>query len=143
MFDFINHICFPCSHAPAWEQRTQRVRTAFPRWRAGTREYVTPAGKSPFRDWLAKLRDQDARAKILIRLDRLETGCFGDHKYLRDGVYELRIPHGKGYRVYYGRIGDTIVLLLCGGDKSSQNKEIGNAVSCWRAYQGEQENAKP
>ncbi len=107
------------------------------------REYVTPTGKSPFADWLAKLRDQDARAKVLTRLDRLETGNFGDHKYLRDGVYELRIPHGKGYRVYYGRAGDTIVLLLCGGDKSSQNKDISNAVAYWRAYQGEQTHAKP
>ncbi|CAK0745141.1 Protein containing DUF891 [Gammaproteobacteria bacterium] len=106
------------------------------------REYITPTGKSPFGDWLAKLRDQEAKAKILTRFDRLEMGNFGDHKYLRDGVYELRIPHGKGYRVYYGRDGDTIVLLLYGGDKSSQNKDIGNAVAYWRAYQGEQLNAK-
>lgn len=82
-------------------------------------EYVTPTGKSPFANWLAKLRDQDAKAKVLTRLDRLAMGNFGDDKYLRDGVHELRIPHGKGYRVYYGRTGDTIVLLLCGGDKST------------------------
>ncbi len=70
-------------------------------------------------------------------------GNFGDYKYLRDGVYELRIPHGKGYRVYYGRDGDTIVLLLYGGNKSGQNKDIGNAVAYWRTYQEEQSNAKP
>lgn len=106
------------------------------------REYVTLTGKSPFGDWLAALRDQEAKAKILTRFDRLAMGNFGDHKYLRDGVYELRIPHGKGYRVYYGRDGETIVLLLCGGDKSSQREDIGTAVAYWRAYRGERSNAK-
>lgn len=99
------------------------------------REYITLSGKSPFNNWLMKLRDKEARAKILVRLDRLEIGHFGDHKYLRDGVSELRIPHGKGYRVYYGREGNTVVLLLCGGDKSSQDNDIVDAVAYWRAYQ--------
>lgn len=84
------------------------------------KEYVTPAGKAPFREWLNRMRDLRAKIKILQRLDRLTLGHFGDSKYLREGVYELRISEGKGYRIYYGKEADTIVLLLCGGDKHGQ-----------------------
>ena len=90
-------------------------------------EYVTEDGKIPFRDWLRGLRDVRARAKIRVRLNRIRLGNFGDAKPVGKGVYELRIPHGPGYRVYYARIGQRIVLLLCGGDKSSQRRDIAKA----------------
>ncbi|EIC21142.1 type II toxin-antitoxin system RelE/ParE family toxin [Thiorhodovibrio frisius] len=101
------------------------------------REYVTLRGKSPFGDWLEKLRDQQAKANILTRLDRLQMGHFGDTKHLRAGVHELRIHQGKGYRVYYGRVDDVIVLLLCGGEKASQTQDIDQAVRYWQAYRQE------
>ncbi len=67
------------------------------------REYITPEGTSPFEDWLLNLRDRKAKAKVVTRLDRVAAGNFGDHKYLREGVYELRLTYGKGIRIYYGK----------------------------------------
>ncbi len=90
-------------------------------------EYVTAEGKNPFRKWLSALRDVRARAKIRIRLNRLRLGNFGDAKSVGDGVSELRIPYGPGYRVYFARTGATVVLLLCGGDKSTQRRDIKKA----------------
>ncbi|MFZ0958540.1 MAG: type II toxin-antitoxin system RelE/ParE family toxin [Candidatus Sulfotelmatobacter sp.] len=83
------------------------------------RRYVTSSGKDILGDWLAKLRDARAQAKITIRIDRVGVGNFGDCKPLRSGVCELRIDWGPGYRVYYAMLGKTCVLLLGGGDKSS------------------------
>ncbi len=99
------------------------------------REYVTPDGKNPFREWLHTLRDVGARAKVRVRLNRVRLGNFGDAKAVGGGVSELRIPYGPGYRVYFARAGDTIVLLLCGGDKSSQKRAIGTAKEYWLDYQ--------
>ncbi|MFT5241829.1 MAG: putative addiction module killer protein, partial [Kiritimatiellia bacterium] len=99
------------------------------------REYVSPDGKNPFREWLSALRDVEARAKIRVRLNRVRIGNFGDAKAVGGGVSELRIPHGPGYRVYFGRAGGSIVLLLCGGDKSSQKRDIENAKEYWLDYQ--------
>lgn len=99
------------------------------------REYVTPEGKNPFRTWLHALRDVGARAKIRVRLNRVRLGNFGDAKAIGGGVSELRIPHGPGYRVYFARAGSTVVLLLCGGDKSSQKRDIEMAKDYWLDYQ--------
>jgi putative addiction module killer protein len=99
------------------------------------REYVTPNGKNPFRKWLHELRDVGARAKIRVRLNRVRLGNFGDAKAVGGGVSELRIPYGPGHRVYFARAGDTIVLLLCGGDKSSQKRDIETAKEYWLDYQ--------
>ncbi|MEN8219507.1 MAG: type II toxin-antitoxin system RelE/ParE family toxin [Pseudomonadota bacterium] len=101
------------------------------------REYLTPSGSSPFGEWLLNLRDRKAKAKILTRLDRVAAGNLGDHKYLRDAVYELRLTYGKGIRIYYGKEGDTIILLLCGGDKSTQSRDIKKAVEYWQEHTGE------
>ena len=90
-------------------------------------EYVTPDGKNPFRKWLRALRDVRARAKIRVRLNRVRLGNFGDAKSVGGGVSELRIPYGPGYRLYFARAGSTVVLLLCGGDKSSQKRDIETA----------------
>jgi putative addiction module killer protein len=81
----------------------------------------------PFDDWLAKLRDHRARARIADRMRRLGAGHPGDHRSLGTGVSELRIHYGPGYRVYYVQIEDAIVILLCGGDKGSQERDIRRA----------------
>jgi putative addiction module killer protein len=77
-----------------------------------------------FNRWLAELRDDSARAKILVRVQRLEAGNPGDVKDVGEGISEMRIDHGPGYRVYYKRIGRQIFLLLCGGEKSGQSRDI-------------------
>ncbi len=79
-----------------------------------------------FSTWLARLRDRRAQARIAIRLDRVEEGHFGDVKYF-DGIGELRIEYGPGYRIYFVRREDVIVVLLCGGDKSTQARDIAKA----------------
>ena len=80
-----------------------------------------------FKAWLARLRDQLARAVILRRLDRIAMGNFGDAKPVGDGVSEFRIDHGPGYRVYFVRRGETLIVLLCAGDKGSQARDIARA----------------
>lgn len=80
-----------------------------------------------FGKWLRELRDTHARARIVARIRRLELGNPGDFKPVGEGVSEMRIDHGPGYRVYFTRVGDAIVILLCAGDKSSQNRDIAQA----------------
>lgn len=87
----------------------------------------------PIEDWLDCL-DPVVRARVLARFDRINNGNLGDHKSVGDGVSELRIPFGPGYRVYYGMDGQTVVILLCGGDKSSQNADIRKAKEMWENY---------
>jgi putative addiction module killer protein len=96
--------------------------------------YVTEDGRAPFSEWLASLRDLKARAKIRVRLDRVSLGNLGDCHSVGDGVQELRIDYGSGYRVYFGQEGATMVLLLCGGDKSTQIKDIEIAKRYWNEY---------
>ena len=81
--------------------------------------YITPDDKAPFLKWLESLRDIKARAKIRTRLDRVQVGNLGDHRPVGKGVWELKIDYGPGYRVYFGKIGSSGILLLCGGDKST------------------------
>lgn len=85
-------------------------------------------------EWLARLRDNRARARIVIRLNRLSVGNFGDCKPLREGVLELRIDYGPGYRVYYSNLGPTCILLLRGGDKRTQLADIGRAAKHLQDY---------
>jgi putative addiction module killer protein len=98
-------------------------------------EYVTEEGLNPFRKWLDNLRDIQARARIRIRLNRVRLGNFGDSKSVGDGVLELRVRHGPGYRVYFGRSANTVVILLCGGDKATQSKDVQMAKHFWADYQ--------
>ncbi|EKF20379.1 type II toxin-antitoxin system RelE/ParE family toxin [Nitratireductor pacificus] len=84
-----------------------------------------------FASWFKSLRDIRARARIEIRIARIEIGNFGDTKFF-DGIGEIRISYGPGYRVYFTRRGDTVVLLLCGGDKSSQRKDVRKAIAMAR-----------
>jgi putative addiction module killer protein len=89
--------------------------------------YETSNGKRPFEEWIKDIREAHTRAKILTRIDRLRMGNFGDCKTLQDGVCELRIHYGPGIRIYYGKIGNKLILLLCGGDKGSQERDIEKA----------------
>ena len=99
------------------------------------RHYLTASGKNIFEEWLDSLRDAKAEARIAARIARLAAGNFGDCKPLRDGVWELRIDWGPGYRVYYTMIGRMCVLLLGGGDKRKQSVDINRAVGYWNDYQ--------
>ena len=83
---------------------------------------------SEFENWLTNLRDQRAIARVATRIARVEAGLMGDVKYF-DGIGELRIDYGPGYRIYFAKRGQTIILLLCGGDKRSQKRDIKRAVS--------------
>ena len=96
--------------------------------------YADETGKEPFKDWLYGLRDVAGRQRILARLSRLAQGNLGDCAPVGDGVSELRLFFGPGYRVYFGEQGGTIVILLCGGDKSSQNRDIEQAKIYWKEY---------
>lgn len=80
-----------------------------------------------FLRWLMRLRDKRAQARISVRLDRLEEGNFGDHRSVGGGISELRVNVGQGYRIYYTIRQQRIVILLCGGDKASQQRDIRRA----------------
>lgn len=98
-------------------------------------DYQTTNGYDPFKEWLADLADRQARAKVAIRVQRMASGNFGDHKPLSHGVWELRIDHGPGYRVYYAQAGRRVLLLLIGGDKRRQQADIETAVRYWQDWQ--------
>lgn len=85
-----------------------------------------------YRDWIADLRDRDGRARIQMRIDRLVHGNPGDHRVLGAGISELKIDVGPGYRVYFTRRGSELIILLAGGDKSSQQRDIARAVELAR-----------
>jgi len=104
------------------------------------RNYLTLDGRSPFEDWLNSLKDSKGRAIIKARLKRVASGNLGDYRTVGEGVFELRIMRGPGYRIYFGQVGLTIVLLLCGGDKSSQEADIRTAKQYWEDYR-RRENA--
>lgn len=91
------------------------------------RIYQTADGKRPFADWLQRLADRQARSRIEARLARVDGGNFGDFEPVGSGVMELRIDWGPGYRVYFARVGQIVVLLLGGGDKRTQQRDIANA----------------
>lgn len=98
-------------------------------------EYVTKEGKNVFRTWLHKLKDKAARARVRVRLNRVRLGNFGDCKSVGEGVSELKIDYGPGYRVYFARNGATVVILLSGGTKKNQSKDIQLAQKYWADYQ--------
>lgn len=103
--------------------------------RYDVRDYVTADGKDLVSEWLAKLRDRSARIAIDRRLNRAEHGNFGDHRFCREGVWELRVDVGPGYRVYYALADQQVVLLLCGGDKRTQSADIARACEYWMEWQ--------
>lgn len=96
--------------------------------------YENETGNEPFVDWLNSL-DKTVRAKIFSRLDRLEQGNYGDCKHVGDSVFELRIHSGPGYRIYFGKVKDVVVLLLTAGLKASQKQDLKKAKSYWKEFQ--------
>ena len=105
------------------------------------RELLDDTGGSPYRDWLSRL-DVTARARIQARILRFEAGNLGDSKQVGEGVWEARLDIGPGYRVYFAREGREVILLVLGGDKSSQNKDIAQAKKYWAAYKKEHKRGK-
>jgi putative addiction module killer protein len=99
------------------------------------KHYTTADDHDVFAQWLSKLKDTTAKVAIIRRSNRIELGNFGDHKFCRNGVWEMRIDVGAGYRVYYGLAGDQVVLLLCGGDKRTQDADIERACDFWQDWQ--------
>lgn len=99
--------------------------------------HIVSGGKDLFGEWLENLKDAVGRAAILKRIDRVEDGNFGDRRFVGAGVWEIRIHYGPGYRVYFGEDGPRIVLLLCGGDKGTQRKDIRRARELWAEYRSE------
>ncbi len=99
------------------------------------RHYIDDEGRDHFAEWSAKIRDAKAIQAIDRRINRMKEGNAGDCKLLRNGVWELRIDVGAGYRVYYAGAGSTIILLLCGGDKRTQQADIGRACEYWKNFQ--------
>jgi putative addiction module killer protein len=100
--------------------------------------YQASDGREPFTEWLQSIRDKQAQAKVRVRLRRLEAGIFGDCEPVGDGVLELREHLGAGYRVYFGRHGRTIVILLCGGTKKTQPGDIRTAREYWADWKRRQ-----
>lgn len=93
----------------------------------GIKVFQTNTGKKPFNNWLDKVKDRKDRARIRRRIDRLQLGHYGDFKKLQKDLYELRLFFGPGYRVYFTEQGEEIVLLLLGGDKKTQSRDIEKA----------------
>ena len=103
--------------------------------------YVGDDGADYFDRWLRRL-SSGTRARIQTRIDRIELGNLGDHKSVGKGVFELRIHFGAGYRVYFGRADAALVILLGGGTKKRQSRNIEDAHNRWEAYQQERRNAR-
>jgi putative addiction module killer protein len=97
------------------------------------REYLTGDGWNPFREWLGTL-DVAVRARVQARVLRFELGNVGDHKSVGAGVWEARLAFGPGYRIYFGKDGESVILLLLGGSKASQARDIQRAHGFWRDY---------
>jgi putative addiction module killer protein len=96
--------------------------------------YQTRGGKIPFNEWLDDLADQKTVLRILARIARVRQGNLGDFNGVGEGVLELRADFGPGYRIYFGQESQTLVILLCGGDKRSQERDIQQAQQYWRDY---------
>lgn len=100
--------------------------------------YVRENGRVPFTEWLSSLKNPVLRAHVLTRLSQAADGNFGDFASVGQGVMELRIDKGPGYRVYYGLAGDALIVLLAGGDKGSQKRDAQKARRYWKEWKGRQ-----
>lgn len=100
--------------------------------------YCGEDGREPLSEWLCALRDKAAQAQIRVRIRRVQAGNLGDCVSVGEGVSELRVDVGPGYRVYLGRYGKGVVVLLCGGDKSSQSGDIKQAKALWSDWKRRQ-----
>lgn len=95
--------------------------------------YVDDNGKSPFQNWLETL-DKSCLTRVQNRIIRMELGNYGDCKNIGDGINELRLHFGSGYRIYFGEFQNKLIILLCGGDKSTQDSDITKAKQCWNIF---------
>jgi putative addiction module killer protein len=105
------------------------------------RELIDDSGRIPFREWLTEL-DTTTKARVQARILRFETGNLGDHKDVGGGVSEARLDFGPGYRVYFGRSGREVILLIVGGDKKTQKKDIKRARELWSRYAKDSKHGK-
>lgn len=101
--------------------------------------YETPNGQEPFSVWLASIQDTKTQTRIRARLDRLEKGHFRDCQSVGSGIFEMRLHFGPGYRIYFGELNRTIILLLCGGDKLTQTQDIQRAKTYWLEHKEERQ----
>lgn len=99
--------------------------------------YETSDGKQPFNEWFDSLNDKRTVSTITKRLERVGLGNLGDVRSVGKGVYELKIDYGAGYRIYFGQIGNTLIILLCAGAKSTQDRDIVEAQEYWEDYRSE------
>lgn len=99
------------------------------------KNYQTVDGRSPFAEWLNSLRDRKAKVIIEKRLERVALGNLGNYRSLGEAICELKIDYGSGYRIYFVQVGTTIIILLCGGDKSTQEEDILKAREYWKDYE--------
>ena len=99
-----------------------------------------PNGDKPYSEWFASLRDSEARIRIRARVNRARAGNFGDHKFFSGGVGELRIDHGPGYRVYFAVYQGAVIILIGGGNKTTQDEDIAAAMNLWEQYKIESKN---
>ncbi len=97
-------------------------------------DYLTDDGHDPFKEWLVNLADRQARARIVVRVQRMAAGNFGDCKPISEGVWELRIDWGAGFRVYYAKAGTKLILILVAGDKRKQQADIETALEYWKNW---------
>jgi putative addiction module killer protein len=103
--------------------------------------YLSATGKIPFKEWLEGLRDVSARANIRVRLDRVRLGNLGNNRAVGEGVRELKVDYGPGYRIYFAQECTNIILLLLGGDKSSQEEDIETAKEYWNDHKRRKRHA--
>ena len=99
--------------------------------------YQNESGKEPFMVWFDRLKDDKTREIIETRLARVQGGNLGNYASAGGGVWELKINYGPGFRIYFGQVGKTIIVLLCGGDKSKQSRDISDAQSYWEDYKND------
>ena len=97
--------------------------------------YVRAEGRCPFQEWSNSVKDKGVRATVAARINRIRAGTLGDWKQVGGGVFELRIDLGPGYRIYFGRDGKTVVILLTAGEKKSQDADIKKAKEYWQDYE--------
>ncbi len=107
--------------------------------------YRARDGKIPFEDWMAKMKrkDPDTVFRILVRVNRAIKRNFGDYRYLREGVWEMRVDSGPGYRIYFAVEHRQVLLLLIGGDKKSQKADVKLAVDYWKDHQSKGKPDEP
>ena len=95
---------------------------------------MLPTGKEPFTEWIRRLKDRTSRARILVKIDRLAMGNESNIRHLKGGISELKLTFGVGFRVYFAFDGPSLIVLLAGGDKSTQSEDIEKAQEYWHEY---------